>query len=270
VKTLDESVAAAMDGRDASIVPFLPYILQDVWELGTPPETVIGLVEKHILGRLGGGRSDSAGRLRLLDLGCGKGAVSVKAAAKLGCSCVGIDALEPFIEEARRRAEGFGVAELCSFETGDIRIEVRELSGFDAVVLGAIGPVLGDWRETLEAISPCLERGGLVIVDDGYLPEGSNFTDPRVTTKAVLLDMIGKANFELVDEIVFGKEEMEDTDAIVFESLKRRCLELAEIRPERKNLFLDYIRAQEEENEVLETKIVCAVFALKRKGDCRA
>ncbi len=265
MKTLDESVAAAMDGRDASIVPFLPYILRDTWELGTSPEVVIGLIERHIIGS----RGEACRSLRLLDLGCGKGAVSVKAAAKLGCSCLGIDALEPFVEEARRKAEGFGVAELCRFETGDIRLRVREFSGFDVVVLGAIGPVLGDWRETLEAVSPCLAPGGLVIVDDGYLPEGSAFADPRVTTKAVLLEMTGKAGFELVDEVVFGTKEMEETDAAVFEALKKRCLELAGLRPELKALFLDYIRAQEEENEVLETKIVCAVFALRRTGDKR-
>jgi hypothetical protein len=37
-----------MDGSDSRIVPFLPYILQDTWELGTDPETVIDLVRRQV------------------------------------------------------------------------------------------------------------------------------------------------------------------------------------------------------------------------------
>jgi len=38
MKTLEESIATAMDAQDTAIVPFLPYILQDFWEIGTPAE----------------------------------------------------------------------------------------------------------------------------------------------------------------------------------------------------------------------------------------
>lgn len=51
MKTLDESVAAAMDGRDASIVPFLPYILQDTCELGTSSGVVIDDILKRFKDR---------------------------------------------------------------------------------------------------------------------------------------------------------------------------------------------------------------------------
>lgn len=33
-KTIEESVVQAMDGTDAELFPFLPYILQDLWEIG--------------------------------------------------------------------------------------------------------------------------------------------------------------------------------------------------------------------------------------------
>ncbi len=81
---LAESIARAMDGSDRRIVPFLPYILQDAWEIGTDPEIVSDLVRRHT-------RDHS--RLRVADLGCGKGAVSVRLAGTLGCRCLGIDGL---------------------------------------------------------------------------------------------------------------------------------------------------------------------------------
>ena len=81
--TLEESVAQAMDGSGTGIVPFLPYILQDAWEIGTDAGVVAELVRRH---------RGSEARLQVLDLGCGKGAVSVRLARELGCRCLGIDA----------------------------------------------------------------------------------------------------------------------------------------------------------------------------------
>ncbi|HEY7751782.1 MAG TPA: hypothetical protein VH917_05770, partial [Ignavibacteriaceae bacterium] len=74
--TVEESVVGAMDGTDSSIFPHLPYIFQDVWELGASPETVIDLIKKYF---------NNYHHLRLLDLGCGKGAVSVKTAKAFHC-----------------------------------------------------------------------------------------------------------------------------------------------------------------------------------------
>jgi len=33
--TIEESVVIAMDGSDTGIFPFLPFILQDLWEIGS-------------------------------------------------------------------------------------------------------------------------------------------------------------------------------------------------------------------------------------------
>lgn len=47
MKSLEESVITAMDGSDIKIFPYLPYILQDLWELGAIPDTMIKLIKKH-------------------------------------------------------------------------------------------------------------------------------------------------------------------------------------------------------------------------------
>ncbi|MBU4451076.1 MAG: methyltransferase domain-containing protein, partial [Actinobacteria bacterium] len=91
MKTLEESVVTAMDGSDSGLFPFSPYILQDLWEIGASPEVIIELVRKH---------TNNYYSLSILDLGCGKGAVSIKLAKEFNCTCLGIDAIKEFINEA--------------------------------------------------------------------------------------------------------------------------------------------------------------------------
>ena len=68
--TVEESVVMAMDGTSSNLFPFLPYIFQDLWEIGTSPEIVLTLVKKH---------TTDYSNLKVLDLGCGKGAVLISA-----------------------------------------------------------------------------------------------------------------------------------------------------------------------------------------------
>ena len=213
LKTIEESVVQAMDGSDKELFPYLPYILQDLWEIGADPEAIIKLIKKHC--------GDPSG-LTILDLGCGKGAVSVQVAQTLGCTCHGIDAIPEFIDFAQLKATKLGVNHLCKFETGDIREKVNDLSGYDVVILGAIGPVFGDYYYTLMTLERCLKDNGIIIVDDGY----------------------------------------------IFENLKRRCFELIEQNPGKERLFLDYIKQQEIENEVLENRVTGTTMVIrKRQGN---
>ncbi len=257
MKTLEESVAQAMDGSDVAIVPFLPYILQDAWEIGTPAETVIGLVRRHL---------QQHERLNVLDLGCGKGAVAVKLAREFGCRCLGIDAIGDFIEFASTKASELGVDRLCRFETEDIRARIRSLGRFDVIVLGAIGPVFGDHRVTLEILSPHLRQGGMVVIDDGYIADDSPHVHPLVVRRGDLLRQIAAAGMELAEEVVVGHEEMKEMDDALFRDLEKRCRELVALHPEKRQMFEDYIRRQVKENEWLENKITCAVLVIKMQA----
>ena len=55
----------------------------------------------------------------LLDLGCGDGRVLIRAAARTGCHCVGVDVDEKLLAAARAEALSEGVSELCSWVEGD-------------------------------------------------------------------------------------------------------------------------------------------------------
>lgn len=258
MKSLEESVVLSMDGTDIRLFPFIPYILQDTWEIGSDPSVIIRLIVKHI---------ENVADRKMLDLGCGKGVVSVRTAQALNCRCLGIDALAAFIEEANRKAVEYHVEHLCTFETGDIRIRINTLPKFDMIILGSTGPVLGDYFSTLTTLSKCLEKNGIIIIDDGYVKSTGNFTHPSILRKELILKQIENARMQLIDEVIIPSEDIRRADITIFRDLKNRCEELMDLYPDQRQLFADYIRKQEDENYILENEVVCSTMVLKRQQD---
>jgi 2-polyprenyl-3-methyl-5-hydroxy-6-metoxy-1,4-benzoquinol methylase len=64
---LEKSIVESLDGPITEIFPYLPYILQDIWEIGADPDTMLQIIDRNIEKR----------PLKILDLGCGKGAISM-------------------------------------------------------------------------------------------------------------------------------------------------------------------------------------------------
>jgi cyclopropane fatty-acyl-phospholipid synthase-like methyltransferase len=245
-----------MDGSDKELFPFLPYILQDLWEIGADPDAIIKLISKHF---------DNYADLKVLDLGCGKGAVSIKVSKNLGCNCYGIDAIPDFIDFAGQKAVEYKVEHLCKFETGDIRDKVKELTGYDIIILGAIGPVFGDYYSTLTTLSGCINKNGIFIIDDGYIENNSDFSHPLIQKKDSLLKQIDSAGMQLIEDDIIKQDEIKDSDDYIFENLKKRCYELIDKYPDKKELFTNYIQKQVEENDVLENKVICSTLVISKK-----
>ena len=86
----------------------------------------------------------------MLDLACGKGAVSVQAAKGLNCKVKGIDIIPEFIGYAIGKAKEYGVEDLCESRTGDINNAVNVEKNYDIVILGAVGDVPGYLEETIQ------------------------------------------------------------------------------------------------------------------------
>ena len=87
---LDESVAQAME-IDVRLLPLLPELLTDLSELGSSAEQVVSALESV------GVNPEST----VLDLACGKGAVAVALAQRLGVRVEGVDGFLPFLKAAR-------------------------------------------------------------------------------------------------------------------------------------------------------------------------
>ncbi len=215
------------------------------------------LVQKHF--------EDCSG-ITVLDLGCGKGAVSVKLAAALKCRCYGIDAIPEFIEAAKEKAAEYGVDALCQFEVGDVRVRVDELDKFDVIILGATGPIYGDYRTALDAISKHLTDRGIVIVEEAYIDDTSDFRHPLILSRSELLKQFAEAGMELSDETTGSYSEWADS-AKEMEKMEKRCSELKAKYPEKHSLFDNYLQNQAYEYDVLENRMGGSVMVLKKRND---
>ncbi len=257
MKTTDESViesvVVAMDGKEKDIFPFIPYLVQDLWEFGTDAELVIKLIYQH---------QKEYSKLKILDLGCGKGPVSIKIAKEFNCQCWGIDAVEEFIHYAIKKAEEYQVSEICHFSVGDIRQEIKNLAEFDIVILGAIGPVLGDYYTTLTLLSPLLKKNGMVIMDDAYVDNDGDASHPLILRKSEILKQISHAGMNIIQELIMDKDYIEKSNNQIFKTIKNRARELEDKYPDKKTLFQNYIKAQEEENESMENSLTCSVMLI--------
>ncbi len=258
MKTLEETITAAMDVSERELLPFLPYILQDFWELGADPDIMIRLIEKQFEGHK---------RLKVLDLGCGKGPVSVKIAKRLGYKCYGVDAIPDFIDYAIVKAKEYDVSGLCKFEVGDIREKIKHLKGFDIIILGAIGQVLGDYYTTLTTLDHCLTKDGIIIIDDGYIEDGSCFSHPQLIKKQELLKQISAAGMVLIDEAIAREDDkVIENYNMEYDRLEKRCRELIIQYPGKADLFSNYMKIQKEEYNNLKFRVVGSTMVLKREG----
>jgi protein-L-isoaspartate O-methyltransferase len=131
---------------------------------------------------------------------CTDTAVSIRLAVALNCNCYGIDGIADFIAASSAKAQEYGVESLCRFETGDIREKIKTSDQFDVIVLGAIGPVFGDYYETLTTLSKHLQQEGMIIINDGYMDSSSAFRHPALLYRNELLMQARQARMELIEE----------------------------------------------------------------------
>ena len=256
--TVEESIASAMEDKNIYLIRHYPYILQDFWEIGTSSDEVLKIIKKY---------KNNYSNLSVLDLGSGKGAVSIKIASELKCKCLGIDAIDDFVIFSNNKAKEYAVDNICTFETNDIRTRVKTLGKYDIIILGAIGPVLGDFCETLLKLSPHLNENGLIIINEGYVEDGYKTDYPNVLTKSIILNQINSAGMEIIESIIDDEihEEKEDFEQDA-RNLEKRCLELIEKYPENKNMFLEYIESQKELYRKLDNEIISVLFVIKKKS----
>lgn len=250
MEDLRKCVSESLDSFDLELFPHLPYILQDLWSFGADPETMQKLIADHI----------KEEKLKVLDLGCGKGAVSIPLAESLKCEVTGIDAIPEFISEAILYSKKYGVQDLCRYEVDDIREAIKSTKGFHVVILGAIGPVLGNLQETLTRLKTVLNRPGYVLLDDGYLEDDSKAAYTRALRKSEFYRQIAAAGYHIVQEDLFTKADIEEYDLFVLNSIRKRVHELIIRHPEKKELFLGYLKTQEEETDVMENQLITGTF----------
>ncbi len=253
---LNEQIARSLDATP-ELLPFLPELLADVWALGASVEIIVDLL--HQMGL------DDPGR-RVFDVGCGKGAVAVSLAKEIGCRVYGIDGFEPFIAEARTRATDAGVAELCTFECGDMREAVAHARDYDAVIYAAHSPLLAG-RPCVEVLRQCVRHGGYILIDDGFLADGVQSKPPGYEDflpydrTVAALTAYGD---RVVREVTQSPATWHADDDRITDVIRRRAEALAVRHPQAASPLNEYVRAQERECETLKAIHVPTTWLLQR------
>jgi len=239
----------------------LPYLLQDFWELGSDPDVMVNMISKYV------NISDS---IRVLDLACGKGAVSVKVAQKLRVKVKGIDLMPEFIKYAVQKAKEFDVDDICEFITGDINEAVKTEKDYDCVVFGAAGvDVLGGPSEALHKLKATVKPGGLILIEEGYIPDDVKREDIRYNADTYYslqhwIVLFKEVGLELV-ETASGHTEGDHDSVTGLAAITARADELIKAHPDKRAIFEGYVRNQRNEYADIDDSLVCVTWVLKKQ-----
>jgi len=255
--TLDvnESVAQAME-TDVRLLPLLPELLSDLWELGPSAKQVVAALESV------GVEPDST----VLDLACGKGAVAVALAEQLGVRVEGIDAFQPFLQAARALATERGVSHRCRFEQGDIRNLLGQEEQYDVALLLSVGPVLGDYEQTIAGLRRLVRAGGYIVIEDGFLADGVAHLPlaEGYAGHSETLRRLTACGDVVAQEVICPTEQARSVNQRNTDLIRQRASVVRASHPAFEQLIDEYVARQERETQILGTDVLCAIWVLRR------
>ena len=251
-----KSVADSLE-TDEHLLPHMPYLLQDLWAMGCSVNQVLDVIETLKL---------TGKPVKVLDLGCGKGAVSVQIAAKYAYHVTGIDAMPEFLKVAKEKAKEYNVSHLCTFIDFDILQYVLEKHDFDVVILASLGGVLGSIKTTVEKLRAQVKKEGYIIIDDGYLKRRDRISRSGYghyrnynVTKGELTGF----NDTLLAEESTTEASKEINDSYL-EVINNRAQELIGQKPELAVQLKSYIQQQKEECDILEHELEGTIWVIQK------
>jgi len=252
---LETEIAFAMEA-EAALLTHLPFLLQDLPSLSGAHEDII-----DVLTEVGLPKASA-----VLELGCGRGDILIRVAKAFDAHVTGIDGHAGFVQQAREAAAAAGLSRRCRFVVGDLRGAFAETARYDALLMIAVGPVLGDMATTIGALRALTKPGGLMVIDDAYLMDGAqpptsayaSYAD-RATTEAALT--------RFGDAIIARRERGPDLTAfntLTLTTVPKRAEELKAIHPELAADLDTYVARQFEEVALSDGPVVPAIWALRR------
>jgi cyclopropane fatty-acyl-phospholipid synthase-like methyltransferase len=221
-----ELVAEAF-GAAPELLPLLPALFADFTALGGWPDKVATILRES---------AQLPQEAAVVDLGCGKGAVSLVLAAELGYRVTGFDLFEPFLEDAASGARAAGVHHLCSFEVADIRDRAEAVAAFDVAIFAAVGaglyakfPGYGYYERHDEALHQLTAHGDV-----------------------------------MVREILISSEEFTEQNLRDLESIRRGVQRLSQTHVQHREQLKQFLASQETEYTFLNKHTTEAVWLLRR------
>lgn len=240
------------------LLPFINELLADLWALGSSPDLIVKLLRTLDLPK----------KAKVLDLGCGKGAVSIMLAHKLGFQILGVDGFKPFLKEAKLKAEEYNVSKLCNFEFEDIKEFIKKARNFDVVIYASIGHVLGSFDECIGKLRQSVDSGGYILIDDGFIKDNTKIemgANDNYAPHDETLKQLTSYGDNLLREIIVPTKEIRAINNKNNELISKRVDKLTKKHSELADLFSWYLKNQKRECEILEKYFVGAIWLLQRK-----
>ena len=254
--TLQQSVADALE-VDKKLLPYMSYLLQDLWALGSSVDQILHLLSTLPL---------SPDTAKALDLGCGKGAVSIQIAWKFGFDVVGVDAMPEFLKDAHKKSSEYQVSDLCTFIEQDILTYVIDEHDFDAVILASLGGIFGSNRNTIKKLRTQVRPGGYIVIDDGYLKRREvlsrkGYGHYRNYEKTV--EELTVFNDRLFTQIPTTEVSIKINDEFL-KAIENRSIELVAQYPELEKDINSYLDVQRKECDILNSELEGMIWVLKK------
>jgi ubiquinone/menaquinone biosynthesis C-methylase UbiE len=253
----DIKLAKSLSADNLEIIDYIPYLLQDIIELGAIAQDVLKIINQII---------PVSTSIRVLDLGCGKGAVSHLIAQYYEGEVIGVDLMEAFIDEAKERAKSLNVKQSFRFEVMDIRQAIGVYDGFDVVIFASVGNIFDDLSQMLNQLKKVVKPNGFIIIDDAI----SKYDDhSEYETMQSWKDAIEQSNLRMIDHEFTNENQLKQINAFNQAKIIKRANELKQRHPHLAQLFDNYVKSQEDEIDDLENNLISITWVLQRKDDDR-
>lgn len=251
---LEDYIAFAMEVPKA-LLPWLPELLADLPDLSGATNDVLTLLRQFGLPK----------GAEVLDLGCGRGEIAIAVADDFDALVTGIDGMAPFLETAREQAVARGLEGRCQFVHGNLRDVLHQPMIHDAVLMIALGPILGDAAATVAALRRVVRPGGLIVIDDGYLV-GPPPDEPGWEAYATLEETERRLvqHGDHIGARLDRRASMEAFDQVAADGIERQAETLVRRRPEWGDMLREFLAGQYWESSLWNTDLMPAIWCLRR------
>jgi cyclopropane fatty-acyl-phospholipid synthase-like methyltransferase len=244
----------SLDITSDEIENYIPELLKGLWELGSVPAYIIELIVRNNLEK----------NKKIIDLGCGKGAVLVKLAQRFDIRAIGVDIVADFIEEANIYANKYVVSDKVKFKTEDITETLKATTNHDIVIYGYDSEILGDLNNSLKELTNCIKKDGYILLEFMFADQPVD----GIVTEKEMKNIIEQAGYHILDRIDWNRETLKQTNQHNTKIIKQNVKRLISQYPGKKKKFNEYLLKQIEECIELENKYTCTTLLLRQKNYC--
>lgn len=254
MENINKDFLDSLDLLDKEMEKHIPYVLQDLWELGSIPEYVHKLIDKNV------SKKDIK---TIIDFGCGKGAVLIYLASKFDFNGLGIDIVPEFIKSAIQYSIENSVDNRIDFKTDDILKRISRNEKYDIMIYGYDSEILGDVYNSISQLQNSISDSGYLILEIAFTPDEKERIEGLPTEKE-LLEQLDKSDLKTIDNIFWDTNKIRTINDQNNNHINKRIQELKKIYPGQTRIFERYMSNQIDECKLIENEVICSTWLMKK------